>query len=69
MFRAGNLIDRVPGRHAAERTRELAEEYADVARWMAQQPAPRLMTAEELKQYEPPNSYQIALDKMRSESR
>jgi hypothetical protein len=55
-------------RYKADRLRELEEEYADAERRPAPQPAPRL-TAAELAAAEPPNGYQIALDKMRSESR
>jgi hypothetical protein len=45
--------------------RDLAAEYAEFAEDAKTAPRPRLLTAEELEEFEPPNGYQIALDKLK----
>jgi len=55
-------------RYAAERTREFAVEHAAALRTPSR-PALRVLAAEELKQYMPPDPYAAALARLRSEGR
>ena len=51
-------------RYKAERLRALQAEYIQMAEWRAARPNRRVMTADELKPFEPPNPYR-ALEERR----